>query len=124
MSELLPFSDGLTHYYDYKDYVSSATEWANKSSGGNLIVTGGSIDDMNKCVKLPQSTGYAYCPYNIGNNCTVYAIVKGDIPTGFSGTTWGIAICGADSSYRVFCGQHTSDNTWKFYTPNRTDTNI
>lgn len=124
MNELLPFSDGLTHYYDYKDYVSAATEWANKSSGGNLIVTGGSIDDMNKCVKLPQSTGYAYCPYNIGNNCTVYAIVKGDIPTGFSGTTWGIAVCGANSSHRVFCGQRTSDNTWGFYTPNGTDTNI
>lgn len=124
MSELFTFSDGLTHYFDYKDYVSEAAEWANRSSGGSLAVTGGSIDNANKCVYLPQSTGYAYCPYDIGNNCTVYAVVKGDKPTGFSGTSWGIAVCGANSNYRVFCGQDTSDNSWQLWTPSKTDTNI
>lgn len=124
MSDLLPFTDGLTHYFDYNDYVSESTAWSNKSSGGNLVVTGGTIDTENKCVKLPQTTGYAYCPYNIGNSCTVYAVVKGDKPTWSSGTTWGIAVCGASDSYRVFCGQTTSTNLWEFYTPGVKSTGI
>lgn len=118
----LPFTDGLTHYFDYNNFESN--EWVNQSTGGNLIVTGGVKDSTNKYVHLPAKTGYAYCPYNIGDNCTVYAVVKGGIPTGFSGTSWGIAICGANSSYRVFCGQKTTNNFWDFYAPNNLSTNI
>lgn len=111
----MPIKDGICGCYDVADYNGDGV-WINRFGNLPLLVSNTVYVD-NKAVVFPVTNGYGYVADDIGNNFTVYAIVKADTPTTFNGTSWGIAVCGSDYSYRVFAGQNTDDNSWDFYTP-------
>lgn len=118
----MPVTDGFRGCYDYNNFDGAECVNLYDSSGLPLNIVGGTVQDGS--IYLPQTTGHGYVIDDIGNNFTVYAIVKGDTTTDFSGTSWGVAVCGTSSTYRVFCGQTTSTNLWAFFSPSSVGTAV
>lgn len=122
----LPVKDGFKGCFDYTNYNGGDT-WLNQYADGSGINF-----NMSNAVKndgyilFPQMSGFGYLIDEIGDNFTVYAIIKGDKSTSANSnsTCWTITTFGADSSHRVYVGQYSDDNKYEFWTPSSISTGV
>lgn len=109
----LPVSDGLIGNWDYK--LATSSIWKDSAGEQTINLRGATISDTEECVYLNKNA-FAYMPYAIGNNATLYFIAKAVCTTTMSGgISWGFALCGADSNHRVFCGLDMNGSNWVFF---------
>lgn len=122
----LPVKDGFQGCFDYTNYNDGDT-WINQYLGGSeLNFTMINAIKNEGYILFPQMSGYAYLISDIGDNFTVYAIIKGDKSTSASSsnTCWTITTFGANSSYRVYVGQDGGTNKYNFWSPTGSSTNV
>lgn len=117
----LPVCDGKIGNWGYD--AASESAWTDNGTGQSITLIGAAIDTENACVYL-SNAAFAYLPYAIGNDATVYFVAKA-VQTIYksSSVSWGFALCGADSNHRVFSGAEMgSSNRWVFFSSSSTYT--
>ena len=121
----LPVKDGFKGCFDYTNY-NGGSIWTNQYTNGSRInFNMSNAVKSDGCILFPETLGLGYLIDDIGDNFTVYAIIKGDKSTSAvsNSSCWTIATFGADSSHRVYAGQFSDDNTYTFWSPTITKTN-
>lgn len=111
----LPVKDGFKGCFDYTNYNGGDT-WLNQYAGGSGINFNMSNAEKNEgYILFPELQGMCYLIDDIGNNFTLYSILKCDHSNSAQTANylvWLISALGASVNYRIYLyqGPGTPDN--------------